>query len=245
MRNAAPTKKLNRRARDMLLAAALVLLGGALLMIAGIGLHIVNLVVPSNPGAAAYDVARKAILSLGTGLAAVSIVMALRAASWKTDNVAARRLGQALSRQLDHNFVFLRNISQRRLGYVDAVLVSRHGVLVLRVTERRGEFFTEQSHWLRRRRGAWQPMRWNPTRETLMQVERMRDFLKARGIDAAALQGAIIFMRDAPQVKLTAREPDMPALHASQLHAHLQRGYLTETRLSAATAQRIVDALYH
>ena len=78
-----------------------------------------------------------------------------------------------------------------------------------------------------------------------MQVERMRDFLKARGIDAAALQGAIIFMRDAPQVKLTAREPDMPALHASQLHAHLQRGYLTETRLSAATAQRIVDALYH
>ena len=244
MRNAAPTKKLNRRARDLLLAAALVFLFGALLMILGIGLHIVNLAVPSNPGAAAYDVARKAIVSLGIGLAFASFVMALRAASWKTDNAPARRLGQALSRQLDHNFVFIRNISQRRLGYVDAALVSRHGVLVLRITERRGEFFTEKDQWLIRRRGKWQPMRWNPTRECAAQLERMREFLNGQGIEAAPVEAAIIFMGDAPQVQLTPREPDVPALLASQLNAHLQRGYLREMRLTAAAAQRIVDALY-
>ena len=245
MRNRAPTKKLNRRARDMLLAASLVFLVGALLIMLGIGLHIVNLAVPSNPGASAYDLARKAILSLGIGLAAASFLMALRAISWRTDHIPARRLGVALSRHLDDSFVFLRNISQRRLGYIDAVLISRHGVLLLRVTDRRGRFFTEGSQWLTQRRGKWQPMRWNPTRETEAQQSRLRDFLAERGIEGAAVDAAIIFMGEAPQVQLSVREPDLPVLHASQLYARLKRVYLTETRQTAATVQQIVDALFH
>ena len=246
MQNIAPTRKLNRRSRDVLLAAALLFLIGALLMITGIGLHIVNLVVPSNPGAAVYDMLRKAILSLGFGIAFVACLLALRAVSWKTDHALARQLGADLARHLDHNFVFIRNISRRRLGLIDAAIISVHGVLILRIIGRRGIYLNEGGLWLKRAKsGQWQPMRWNPTRETLAQRDRVRSFLQGIGIESPPLDAIIVFAHDAPQVQLTLRGTDLPVLHASQLPAFLDADYRAEQRLPKATVRRIANALYH
>ena len=128
MQNVAPTRRLNRRSSDLLLAAALVFLLGAAMSVAGIVLHIFSLVVPSNDGYDAYDLTRKALLSAGIGIAFVSLFMALRAVSWKTDNALAWQLGELLAERLDRQFVFIRNISKGSLGAIDAALLSKHGV---------------------------------------------------------------------------------------------------------------------
>ena len=141
MQNVAPTRRLGRRSRDLLVVAALVFLMGAFVATVGIALHIFNLVVPYNPGANVYDLTRKAILSLGIGIVFVSFLLALRSITWRTDNALARELGEQLAEQLDRQFVYIRNISKRPLGYLDAMLVSKHGVLVFRISPAQGRVF--------------------------------------------------------------------------------------------------------
>ena len=68
MQSVAPTRRLSRRSRDLLVAAGLVFLIGAGAVVAGITLHILNLVIASNPGAGFYDLFRKALLIFGIGL---------------------------------------------------------------------------------------------------------------------------------------------------------------------------------
>ena len=245
MLNVAPTRRLNRRSRDFLLAAAVVFLIGAALAAAGIALHVFSLVVPFNRGFAFYDLARKAMLSLGAGLACLSMLMALRAAAWKTDNALAWQLGELLAAALDRRFVFIRNISQRSLGYIDAALVSQHGVLVLRITQRKGVFYNEKGQWLRRaRRGNWRPLRWNPTRDVVNDVLRLKEYLTDFQLEPVPVFAAVVFMRDAPDVEFTMKEPAVPAVYASRLIHSLQDSYFAQSRLDAATVQQVVNLLY-
>ena len=171
--------------------------------------------------------------------------MALRAVTRRADNSLAWELGEMLSRQLDSRFVFIRNISGRGLGYVDAALVSEHGALVLRVTARRGEFFNEGGSWQRRaRHQSWQSMRWNPTREVVASALRVKALCKEHGLGAAPVFAAVVFMRDAPQTRLLLQQPAVPVLHASQFVSGLRDSYFASTRLDARAAQHMVDLLY-
>ncbi len=245
MQNVAPTRRLSRRSRDMLVAAGLVFLVGAGAVVAGIALHILNLVIASNPGAGLYDLIRKALLSLGIGLMVSSFLMALRAITWKTDNQLAWQLGERLAAHLDHNHVFIRNISKRSTGYVDAVLVSKHGILVLRISGRKGSFGNDKGHWLKRRRtGAWMPMRWNPTQQAVRSQNRIRAFLHDRGLQDLPLFAVIVFTREAPSVELTLNDPAVPVAYASQLLKRLRDTYFAQHRLDAKTVQRVVNLLY-
>jgi len=246
MRNVAPTRKLSRRSRDFLMAAAVIFWLGAALSVLGLGLHAINLVVSSNPGFGVYDLTRKAIASLGMGVMFVSCAMALRAVTWKTDNALARQVGEQLGACLDHRFVFIRNISKGTIGYVDAVLVSRHGVLVLRISNRRGVYFNEKGQWLmRKRKGKWKPMRWNPTREVVEDVMNIREYLEDYKLPGMPVYGVIVFTQDPPLAQLSLREPAVPVHHASQLVERLQDSYLARERLEAKTVQEIVNLLYH
>ena len=245
MQNVAPTRRLSRRSRDFLVAAGLVFLVGAGAVVAGITLHILNLVIASNPGAGFYDFIRKALLSVGIGLIFGSFIMALRAITWKTDNQLARQLGAQLATHLDHNHVFIRNISKRSTGYVDAVLVSKRGVLILRISGRKGSFGNEKGHWLKRRRqGNWIPMRWNPTRQVARNQNRIRAYLQEHGLEDPPLFAVIVFTREAPSVELTLNDPAVPVTHASQLLEQLRDTYFAQNRLDARTVQRVVNLLY-
>ena len=246
MQNVAPTRRLNRRSRDFLMAAALVFLFGAALMAAGIALHVFSLVVPFNRGFAVYDQTRKALLVLGLGIAFLSMLMALRAVAWKTDNALAWQLGERLALQLDRRFVFIRNISQRSLGYIDAALVSQHGVLVLRVTDWRGKYFNQGGDWLRRgRKGGWQPLRRNPTREAVAAALKVKACLKEYHLSEAPVFAAVVFMRESPEVELQLQDPALPVLTAGGLIAGLRDSYFAQARLDADEMQRIVNLLYH
>ncbi len=246
MQNVAPTRRLNRRSRDALLAAAVLFLLGAALLVAGIGLHIVNLAVPSNSAFAWYDLARKGMLPAGALLCIASMLLALRAVSWRTDNALAWELGERLATQLDHHFVFIRNISQRSIGYVDAALVSRHGVLLLRITRRRGEYFNEGGRWLRRgRAGKWRTLRWNPTREVVASALRVKSAMRARGLSGVPIFAAVVFMREEPEAQVRAQQPAVPVVHASAFVPGLRSSYFASRRLDARTTQQAVDLLYH
>lgn len=246
MQNVAPTRRLNRRSRDALLAAAVLFLLGAALLMAGIGLHIVNLAVPSNSAFGLYDLARKSMLPAGALLCIVSILLALRAMSWRTDNALAWELGERLATQLDQHFVFIRNISQRGIGYVDAALVSRHGVLLLRITRRRGEFFNNGGRWLRRGRGGeWRALRWNPTREVVASALRVKSAMRERGLVDLPIFAAVVFMREEPAAQIHLKEPAVPVVHASDFVSELRDSYFARRRLDARATQQAVDQLYH
>ena len=245
MRNVAPTRRLNRRSSDLLLAAALVFLLGAAMTVAGIALHIFSLVVPSNDGYDAYDLTRKALLSAGIGIAFVSLFMALRAVSWKTDNALAWQLGELLAERLDRQFVFIRNISKGSLGAIDAALLSKHGVLVLRITQRKGEYFNDGGAWLRRsRKGRWRPLRWNPTRAVVKDALKLKDFLKEWELTAVPVYAAVVFLRDKPAAQFKTRDPAVPVVYASGLIDGLQDSYFAQARLDADTVQQILNLLY-
>ena len=246
MQNVAPTNRLTRRSRDFLIAAAVVFLFGAALAVIGIGLHIVSLVVPYNRGFAVYDLTRKALLAVGFGITFVSMLMALRAITWKTDHALAWELGELLARQLDRQHVFIRNISKQSLGAIDAALVSKHGVLVLRLSKRKGAYFNEGGDWLRRgRNGKWRPLRWNPSRDVAADAMKLKAFLKDYQLAAAPVYAAVVFTRAAPDVTLQLRAPAVPVAHAHRLIDELSASYFAEDRLDAATVQRVVNLLYH
>ncbi len=246
MQNVAPIRSLNRRSRDLLLAAGLVFLLGAASAVAGITLHVISLVVPFNPGYAIYDLTRKSLLIIGILVTVVAILMALRAVTWKTDNKNARQLGQMLAPQLGHQYVFIRNISKRALGDLDAALVSQHGVLALRINRRKGEYFNEGGQWLKRRRkGKWRPLRWNPTREIAATAVKLKNFLKDYDLPGIPVFAAVVFLRDAPDVSFKLQQPAVPVNYASDFVASLRDSYFAEDRLNAETVQEVVNLLYH
>ena len=246
MQNVAPTRSLTRRSRDLQIAAALIFLLGAALIVAGIAMHVFNLVVPFNRGFDSYDLTRKALLLIGALFSLASLLLALRAVTWRTDNAAAYELGELLAAQLDQRYIFIRNISKRTTGYVDAALISAHGVLALRITRRKGEFFNEGGQWLKRRRQSqWRPMRWNPTQEAVDAAIKLKAHLQDYELQQIPLYAAVVFMRDAPEVQLTLQQPAVPVVHASRLIAELNETYFAEDRLPARTVQEIVNLLYH
>ena len=245
MQNVAPTRKLSRRSRGWLMAAAVVFLSGAALSALGFALHVISLVVQSNPGFGVYDLTRKAILSLGIGIMLAALLMVLRAVTWKTDNALARQVGETLAGCLGRQFVFIRSISKPSVGYVDAVLVSRHGVLVFCITKRKGLYFNEKGQWLTcRRNGEWKPMRWNPTREAAEDARKIRGYLEDYQLKGIPVYGAVVFIHPPPITQLVVREPAVPVLYASQLCDGLRDSYFARERLDAKTVQEIVNLLY-
>ena len=246
MQSVAPTRSLNRRSRDLLFAAALIFLLGAALLVAGIALHIFGLVAPFNRGFPIYDLTRKSMLIIGSVITTLAMALALRAATWKTDNKNAWLLGEILAEELDHQYVLIRNISKRTTGYLDAALVSKHGVLALRISRRKGAYFNDGGQWLRRRRnGRWRKMRWNPTREIVAKAIRLRSHLKDSDMGEIPVYAAVVFLRDAPDVSLKLRQPAVPVVHANQLVASLRHSYFAEDRLPPGTVQALANVLYH
>ena len=246
MQNVAPAHRLNRRSRDFLIAAAVVFLLGAALAVGGIGLHIVSLVVPFNRGFAVYDLTRKAMLSAGLGLAFFSTLMALRAVTWKTDNALAWELGERLAQALDRQYVYIRNISKRSLGYIDAALVSKHGVLVLRITKRKGQYYNDGGDWMRRgRNGTWRRLRWNPTRDVVTDAMRVKAYLSDYQLSAVPVFAAVVFTRDAPDATFNLHEPAVPVVNAGGVISGLHDSYFAQDRIDAAMVQRVVNLLYH
>lgn len=244
MRNIVPARTLERRSRRLLVGALLFALFGLFVASIGFFLFAIELVVPSNPDFGVYDAVRRVIVGLGVLIIFTAIALVIRAVTWRMDNKLAEKTADALQEFLDDDYVFIRNVSKLKLGYIDAVLVGRNGVLVFRITDRVGTFFNDKGHWLRQRdRGDWQTMRWNPTREVVADVDSLRQYLADKDLPDVPIFAVIVFLNDRPLTQISAQEPVVRAMYAHELAYELNDTYFARQRIDQATVRRIVHIL--
>ncbi len=245
MRHVVPSGALTRRARTVLYGSAVLMLAGLFALSIGFALHVVALVVESNPGFRQYDLVRKGLIVIGGLVIVISLGLIVRALTWKRDNLIAKSLGDAIAEFFDDRFIFIRNVSRSTLPYIDAVLVGPPGVLVLRVSDVRGVYFNEGRAWMKQRdKGEWRTMRWNPTEEAVSDIKSMREWLKARDLPDIPVFGAIVFTHEVPETQVTAQSPVVPVLHTSEFSYRLQDNYFAKDRLDQPRVNRIASLLY-
>ena len=245
MHNVAPSVALVRRSRRLLQLAFVVVSGGAFLASVGLALFVVTLAVPSNPGYGLYITIRNLLLIGGILVVLVGVGLAIRALTWKTDSDLAQITGEFLRQHFDQRYTFIRNVSKRQIGYVDAVLVGPPGVLVFRLLNNEGVFFNEASRWLKQKaQDDWVPMRLNPTKETVDDIQRLRDFLIKHNLDDVPVFGVIVFLKETPTVQLSVENPVVPPVQLPWLVTALQDNYLAKDRIDERAVAAVVRLLY-
>jgi hypothetical protein len=245
LRNVAPAKALARRARRLIQLAFVTVSAGIFFAIVGLALYVVPLTAQTGSAFALFDAGRALFFYGGVLIALVGVGLAVRAVTWRREIEPARQTGRALVPHLDSRYMFIRNLSRRGLGYVDAVLVGPAGILVFRTVDMQGTFLNEATKWLRGSRDGWQPMRLtSPTEELIDDMRSMREYLARVELYDIPIFGIVVFTQEPPLARFQLKDPVMPVTHLSQLPARLREFYLNAERLNAATVQRIEATLY-
>jgi hypothetical protein len=246
MRNVVPSRALVRRSRQLLQFALLAITAGIFFALVGMAFYAVPLFSTGSTLYSIFDFGRAALFYGGIVLVIVGGLMVARAFTWKTENDLARQTGETLAPLLDERYTFIRNISKRQLGYIDAALVGPPGILVLRIVDYQGHFLNEAGKWLKAdKKGRWKPMRANPTQDVVKDIQALRRYLAARNLpDDLPVFGIVVFVKDDPIAHLTLKEPVVRATHLSSLHNRLQSGYLAQDRIEPGLAAAVVRLLY-
>ena len=247
MQNVAPTGALARQSRQMLQLAFVIVAGGVFIAVVGLALYVVPLAVPSNAIFGFYNFLRGALLFLGIAVAIAGLGVAARAYFTRVDNDLARVTGNILTQfpELDDRYTFIRNINKSGLGYIDATLVGPPGVLVFRITDARGKFMNEKSNWVQENRdGQLVPANNNPTRDDIVDINAVREYLTKNGLRDIPVYGVVVFTRDEATAQVMVKEPTVPVAHLPLLIETLQDNYLARERMSQSTVEAVVNRLY-
>jgi len=245
MRNVAPSRALSRRSNQLLTIAFFVGAAGIFVVTVGIALFVVQFAAPANPGYGTYLFIRGMVLAIGFVIILVAFGLAIRALTWKKDNDLAIVTGRYLEQYLNDRYTFIRNVSKREIGYVDAVLVGPPGVLVFRILKDRGIFANEGPNWLKQnQKGEWLPAGINPSREAIADIRKMREFLAKKNLGEIPVYGVVVFINEPPYTQLMAKEPTVPISHLQSLNNNLQNNYLAKDRIDLNAVNAIVRLLY-
>jgi hypothetical protein len=161
----------------------------------------------------------------------------------RTENEPALAVSHVLASELGDRFTFVRNVSRRGLGYIDAVLVGPPGALVFRITDQPGIFLNEGADWLERQGGAaFKLSRHSFTRECVTDVYALRSYLAKRGLSQVPVYGIVVFT--AQGVQLTARQPVIPIAELRTLMMVIRRDFLLEDRIDMKMVEGTVNAIY-
>ncbi|GAB4570846.1 MAG: hypothetical protein Kow0077_05980 [Anaerolineae bacterium] len=188
-----------------------------------------------------YRLTRLVLLVLGAVLILLGLVLALRGIRFPRDNPHALAMARFLEQFLDYRYTFIRNIGRRELGYVDAVLVGPNGILVFYFFARKGAFYTERNVWFERRGQSLEPLKENPTREAVKDVNALREFLARRRLSSVPVY-AVIVVTD-PQTAITAQQPIVPVAHMHNVQMALQSNYLAAERIRPPESAAVVRAI--
>jgi hypothetical protein len=245
MRNLVPSRVLERRSRNLLQASILVILAGIFLIVVAIILFVFAFVVPSNSSYGLYEIARIIILVIGSLVTLVGFVFVIRALTWRTENNFAEYAGSALAQYYDDSYIFIRNVSKLTLGYIDAVMIGRPGVLVFRIIDNKGTFFNEGAKWMRQEdKGEWDVMRWSPTKEAIDDIHSLREFLSKKGLPDVPVYGVVLFIRENPDVQISVKNPVVPIVTLSEFSYSLNDNYFAKDRINQETINKLVQILY-
>lgn len=246
MQNVVPAQALSRRSRNAFIAALTLFLLAVLGFGGAFFLSNVPLVVPSNPNYNNYRTLTAVLWGVGILALLGAGALLVRALTWRQDNTLAQITGDVLAEALDARYILIRNISKRAIGYVDALLVGPAGVLVFRISNRRGVYYNEGAKWmLQKDQGKWQTLRWSPTTEAVADIQKVREYLASKGIPDPQVFGAVVFMQPPPSTVVTAQNPVVPVAQNMDLMDKLQGNYFSrQDRHDAATVTRIAELLY-
>lgn len=246
MENVAPSGALARRSRQLLQVAGMVVAGGVLVAVIGLGMYVVPLAVQGNSIFPFYNFMRGALLFGGAVIAVVGLVLGARAYFTRVDNDLAREVGMYLEQHFNRQYWFVRNVNKSGLGYIDAVLVGPPGVLVFRILNNEGSFRNDRADWLMQNsRGEWVPARIDPTREDIVDIKAMREFLARHNLYEIPVYGIVVFTKNPALVQISAKDPAVPLSHLALLHENLRDNYLArEKRIEDETVMQIVDLIY-
>jgi hypothetical protein len=252
-----PAQALTRRSRQAQAISFVLGAAGIFVLALGVLLLVIRLLPPNAAGYGLYNAFAGFLVFLGGLLIVGAIALFIRAVTWKTDNGLAAQTGQVLQQLgLDASYVFIRNISRRQLGYIDAVLVGLPGILVLRILDTRGILANERDKWLRGnpRKTApapgqppeieWLPARISPTTECIADIDRVRSYLIETMRRDLPVFGLVVFTQPPDRVSLALREPVVPVTHLSAIAVALNGQFLAANRMNITDVTEAARALF-
>jgi hypothetical protein len=236
MQNINPTSSIARRGRFYLFLGILAFFGGAIAIT--LGFLFFFLPLWEN---VLFDIFRILMIVLGFLAVLVGVFGIFRAMTLQKDNESAHAIGEALKGFLDHRYTYLRNVSKRGVGYVDAILIGPPGALVFRIVDYPGEWRNERADWRIMKNGKLRLAKTNPTRECVKDIYALRKFLKKRGLDRVPVYGVVVFT--SPNVQLSAEGPIVPIAEVPTLFQIMRREYLTDERVAPPAVHNTVNAI--
>ena len=237
MQNINPSRNITRRGRYYLFLGSLAFFGGAI----AVALAVLFVFFPLWE-TFLFDLLQGFLLILGIVALLVGLGLIYRALTLQKDNPLAYAVGEGLSQFLDNRYTYLRNVSKRGVGYIDAVLVGPPGALVFRIVDYSGTWINERAEWINKTRdGKLRSAKTNPTRECVRDVYALRKFLAKHGLERVPVYAIVVFT--SPNVRLSAEGPVVPICEIPTLYQIMRRDYLAEERIAPATVQETVDAI--
>ncbi|MBP8973453.1 MAG: NERD domain-containing protein [Anaerolineae bacterium] len=237
MQNINPSQNITRRGRYYLFLGGLAFFGGAI----AVALGVLFIFFPLWDSFF-FDLFQILLIVGGVVALVVGLVFVYRALTLQKDNPLAYAVGEGMSQFLDERFTYLRNVSKRHVGYIDAVLVGPPGVLVFRIVDYAGTWINERAEWINQARdGKLRSARTNPTREVVRDVVALRKFLAQHGLENVPVYAIVVFT--SPNVRLSADGPVVPICEIPTLYQIMRRDYLTDDRITPQMAQQTVSAI--
>jgi hypothetical protein len=237
MQNINPSQSITRRGRYYLLLGGLAFFGGAIAIALGVLFAFFPLW-----DSFIFDLFQILLIASGIVSLVAGLALVYRALTLQKDNALAYAVGEGLAHFLDERFTYLRNVSKRRVGYIDAVLVGPPGALVFRIVDYSGAWINERAEWINQTRdGKLRPARTNPTREAVRDVVALRKFLARHGLENVPVHAIVVFT--SPSVRLSADGPVVPICEIPTLYQIMRRDYLTDDRITPEMTRQAVDAI--
>ncbi len=237
MQNINPARNITRRGRYYLSLGCLAFFGGGIAL--ALGALFVFVPLWDSLLFTALDVL---LFIFGIIGVVVGIFGFVRSQTLQKDNELAFAVGEGLSQFLDNRYTYLRNVSKRGVGYIDAVLVGPPGALVFRIVDYAGSWINERADWrLKASGGKLRLAKTNPSREVVHDVYALRKFFAKRGLDRVPIYAIIVFT--SPEVKLSAEGPVVPIAEVPTLFQIMRRDYLIDERIAPPAVRAAVDAI--
>ncbi len=237
MQNINPSQNITRRGRYYLFIGGLAFFGGAIAATLG-----VLFVFFPLWDTFVFDLFQLFLLIAGVASVIGGVVIIIRGLTLQKDNPLAYAVGEGLAQFLDNRYTYLRNVSKRGVGYIDAVLVGPPGALVFRIVDYHGAWMNERAGWINQTpNGKLRAAKTNPTRECVKDVYALRKFLAKRGLDRVPVYAIVVFT--SPNVRLSADGPVVPIAEIPSLFQIMRRDYLVDERIAPQAVRSAVDAI--
>lgn len=237
MQNINPARSLARRGRYYLFMGLVSFFGGAI----GITLAVLFIFFPLW-ASGWFTVCQGALFLAGVVGIGIGVAGIGRALSLQKDNPLAFAVGEGLGQFLDNRYTYLRNVSKRGVGYIDAVLIGPPGALVFRIVDYTGVWMNERAEWVvRTKDGNLRHAKANPSRECVRDVYALRKLFSKRGLGNVPVYAIVVFTSE--NVSLSGDGPVVPICEIPTLYQIMKRDYLTDERVAPPVVHQAVDAL--